>query len=119
MSATTPTVAAHWLYDPAQPGAAIRLDTPAWVAWLEAATTTRFAYPVFDPTQGYSAGIITVRKERRQRGGAYWVAYRRAGGHLYKEYLGSATTLTQARLDAVAATLRLAPTRVASGPRPP
>ena len=68
MSAILPTVSAHWLYDPAQGGAAIRLDTPAWVAWLDAPTSTRFAYPVFDATCGYIVGRLTVRKEQAQRG---------------------------------------------------
>jgi len=108
MSATTPTVSAHWVYDPAQPAAAIRLDTPAWVAWLDAVTTTRFAYPVYDPAHGYIAGLMTVRKEQRQRGGAYWVAYRRCQGRLCKVYLGRAATLTQARLDTTAHTFGLA-----------
>jgi LuxR family maltose regulon positive regulatory protein len=110
MSAKTPTVSAHWVYDPAQPAAAIRLDTPAWVAWLDAATTTRFAYPVFDPAHGYIAGFMTVRKEQRQRGGVYWVAYRRCQGCLRKVYLGRAATLTQARLEATAQAFRVANT---------
>ena len=97
MSAKTPTVSAHWVYDPAQPAEASRLDTPAWLAWLDAATTTRFAYPVFDPAHGYIAGFMTVRKEQRQRGGAYWVAYRRCQGRLRKVYLGRTDTLTQTR----------------------
>ena len=108
MSAKTPTVSAHWVYDPAQPTEAIRLDTPAWLAWLDAATTTRFAYPVFDPAHGYIAGFMTVRKEQRQRGGAYWVAYRRCRGQLRKVYLGRADTLTQARLDMTAQAFRVA-----------
>src|SRR5439155_1007661 len=82
------TASAHWVYDPAHPAEAIRLDTPAWLAWLDAATTTRFAYPVFDPAHGYIAGFMTVRKEQRQRGGTYWVAYRRCRGQLRKVYLG-------------------------------
>jgi len=108
MSAKTPTVSAHWVYDPAQPTEAIRLDTPAWLAWLDAATTTRFAYPVFDPAHGYIAGFMTVRKEQRQRGGAYWVAYRRCRGQLRKVYLGRAATLTQARLEMTAQAFRVA-----------
>jgi len=117
MSAKTPTVSAHWVYDPAQPAEAIRLDTPAWVAWLDAATTTRFAYPVFDPAHGYIAGFMTVRKEQRQRGGAYWVAYRRCQGRLRKVYLGRAATLTQARLETTAQAFRVAHTVTeASGP---
>ena len=45
MSAKTPTVYDRWLEDPQIPGSSIRLDSLAWLAWLEAATTTRFAYP--------------------------------------------------------------------------
>lgn len=108
MSAKTPTVSARWVYDPTQAAEPIQLDTPAWVAWLEEATTTRFAYPVYDPAHGYIAGFMTVRKEQRQRGGAYWVAYRRCRGRLRKMYLGRAATVTQARLDATAQALRAA-----------
>ena len=109
MSARTPTVSTPWVYDPAQPQAPVRLDTPAWVAWLEAPTTTCFAYPVFDVTCGYIVGRITVRKERVQRGGAYWVAYRRWGGRLHKVYLGHAAAVTQARLEAATQVLRPPP----------
>jgi LuxR family maltose regulon positive regulatory protein len=108
MSAKTATISAHWVYDPAQSAAGIQLDTPAWRAWLEAETTTRFAYPVFDPAHGYVAGFMTVRKEQRQRGGTYWVAYRRCHGRLRKVYLGRAHTLTQARLETIAQAFRVA-----------
>ena len=107
MSAKTPTVSAHWVDDPTRPAEAIRLDTPAWLAWLDAATTTRFAYPVFDPAHGYIAGFMTVRKEQRQRGGTYWVAYRRCQGRLRKVYLGRAHTLTQVRLETIAQAFRV------------
>ena len=43
-----------------------------------------------------------MRKERRARGGAYWIAYRRAGGHLRKAYVGGASAVTQARLHTLA-----------------
>jgi len=109
MSATLPIVSAQWLYDPAQPQTPIRLDTPAWVAWLEAPPTTRFAYPVFDPACGYIVGRITVRREYAQRGAAYWVAYRRWGGRLHKVYLGHAAVVTQARLEAATQVLRPPP----------
>lgn len=52
------------------------------------------------------SGTLEVRKERRQRGGAYWTAYRRAGARLRKVYLGRSATLTQARLQAIAAALQ-------------
>ncbi len=105
MSRHTPTVSHNHLFDPAQPGSAIRLDTPAWRAWLEAPTTTRFTYPLVDPAVGYVVGFMTVRKEPRQRGGAYWTAYRRAGARLRKVYLGRSAAVTQARLQASAAAL--------------
>ena len=65
-------------------------------------TTTRFAYPLFDPAEGYIVGRMTVRKERRERGGVYWTAYRRTCGRLRKVYLGRSETLTHARLEAIA-----------------
>jgi len=106
MSAQTPTVSAFWVYDEARPCWSVRLDTAAWVAWLEEPTTTRFAYPLFDPAKGYIVGRMTVRKERRERGGTYWTAYRRTRGTLRKVYLGRSETLTQSRLEALARTLR-------------
>jgi len=104
MSARTPRV---WVLawqdraymDGPTPGAArVWLDTPAWSAWLDAATTTCFAYPLVDPTKGYSVGVLTVRKEQRARGGGYWTAYRRVGHRVRKAYLGRASAVTQARL---------------------
>ncbi len=108
MSATTPRV---WVLvwedrayiDGPQPDdARVWLDTPAWATWLDAATTTRFAYPIVDPAKGYIVAMMTVRKERRARGGAYWIAYRRVAGHLHKAYVGGAAAVTQARLHALA-----------------
>ena len=102
MSRHTPTVAAGTLYDPATPASHIRLDSPAWQAWLAAPTTTCFAYPLHDQRRGYIAGFMTVRKEGRRRGGAYWTVYRRVGAQLRKVYLGRAETVTHARLEAIA-----------------
>lgn len=84
----------------------IRLDSPAWWAWLEEPTTRSFRYGVFDPAQGYLTHMVTVRKERRQRGGQYWVAYQRVAGHLQKAYLGVSGTLTAERLRNVAGQLQ-------------
>ncbi len=112
MSATTPRVwVLSWenraYIDGPQPGGArVWLDTPAWFAWLDAATTTRFAYPLFDPAVGYIVAMITVRKEWRARGGAYWTAYRHVGDHLRKIYLGRSATVTQPRLAAIAQALQ-------------
>ena len=110
MSAKTPTVAltnwpvrnAGWLGECQQATCAIRLDSPAWFAWLEEAGVTRFAYPIFDPERGYITGYMTVRKERRQRGQGYWTVYRRCGRQLRKVYVGRSPAVTEARLQAIA-----------------
>jgi LuxR family maltose regulon positive regulatory protein len=80
-----------------------RLDTAAWVTWLDDPATTSFSYPVYNPAQGYIEGFMTVRKERRRRGGAYWTAYWRVGGRLRKAYLGLSPAVTSVRLRAVGA----------------
>lgn len=82
------------------------MDTADWVAWLEAPSTRCFSYPLFDPSVGYIVGFMTVRKEQRQRGGAYWSVYRRAQGRLRKIYVGTSAAVTAARLAEIAVTLR-------------
>ena len=112
MSTTTPTVALVGpygaepdsravLYDATVAGG-ICVDSPAWFIWLEAPTTQHFAYPIYDHMRGYIAGVMTVRLERRQRGGGYWVAYHRCGGQLQKAYVGASERLTQVRLERLA-----------------
>lgn len=95
-----------WRSELANPQQAGRLHvgSAAWFTWLAAPTTTRFSYPVYDAAHGYIAGFMTVRKEQRQRGGHYWVAYRRCQGRLRKVYLGATSRLTQACLDGLADT---------------
>lgn len=111
MSAKSPTVSLvvdvgqnrRWqavLYAPQHVSRRIAVDSRDWFDWLEEARS--FAYPVPDATKGYIEGFMTVRKERRQRGGQYWVAYRRCQGRLRKVYLGASGKLTQACLDQVA-----------------
>lgn len=91
-----------WIYRAGQAGYAelecgpalpdrIRLDTPAWAHWLATSSATSFAYPIEDPAAGWRVGFMTVRKERRARGGSYWVAYRRIGGQLRKIYWDAVT----------------------------
>lgn len=84
-------------------GPRLELDTPAWVAWLDDPATTSFSYPVYNPARGYIEGVMTVRKERRERGGRYWTAYWRVDGRLRKTYLGRSPAVTASRLRAVAA----------------
>jgi hypothetical protein len=90
------------LTDLPAPAHTLRLDTPAWSAWLEMETTRSFAYPLFDRAAGWITGYMTVRKERRARGSTYWVAYRRSDGRLRKIYLGRGSQVTGLRLAAVA-----------------
>jgi LuxR family transcriptional regulator, maltose regulon positive regulatory protein len=103
---TIPTVKKGILLDDETAGPSIQLDSPAWFAWLEEPTTVRFSYALFNPTRGYIDGFMTVRKERRQRGTAYWSAYRRQGHRLRKHYLGPSAALTHAHLEHIAAQLR-------------
>ena len=106
MAKNIPTVSGLTLLDPERTGPSLHLDTPAWFAWLEAPTTTHFSYALFNRTRGYIDGFMTVRKERRQRGGGYWSVYRRQGRQVRKIYVGHSAALTQARLDQIAALLR-------------
>ncbi len=108
MAKTMPVVRSGTLLEPESPGPSIQLDTPAWFAWLEAPTTTRFSYALFNRAHGYIDGFLTVRKEQRQRGSVYWSVYRRQGRHVRKVYVGHAAALTQVRLDQIAARLRQA-----------
>jgi len=85
----------------------IRIDSPQWFAWLEAPENCGFSYALHNRAKGYIDGFITVRKERRQRGGVYWSAYRRHGSRLHKIYLGPSSSLTEERLMQVAARLHI------------
>ena len=103
MGTKAPTVwEAMWTGQEALEGGP-RLDTAAWLAWLDDPATTSFSYPVYNAARGYIEGFMTVRKERRRRGGAYWTAYWRVGGRLHKTYLGCSAAVTSPRLRAVAA----------------
>ncbi len=72
------------------------LDSPAWFAWL--ATATTFFY------EG-RRGTFTAHREHRQRGTAYWTAYRRQAGILHRLYLGKTDQLTLDRLEEVSVRL--------------
>lgn len=101
MATQPPRVSEQWVYDPAVSDGCIQLDSSAWFTWLAAVSTTRFSYPLYDREVGYIVGFMTVRKERRQRGGGYWVAYRRLGEQVRKVYLGRSGAVTAARLHAI------------------
>jgi LuxR family maltose regulon positive regulatory protein len=88
----TPVVVSGILYtDDAHNG--LTVDSPAWLTWLVTATTFYYDAPV---------GGFTVHYEHRQRGGSYWIAYRRRAGILHRTHLGKPDHLTRLRLDEVA-----------------
>lgn len=59
-----------------------------------------------DTASGYS---LTARKETKQRGTAYWYAYKRVDGKLKKKYLGEASKITLTMLASVARSFVEAP----------
>lgn len=97
-SKKTPVVVSGYLYtdDPQTTG--IILDSPAWLAWLESKVAPSFYY------QGPQAGC-TVRREVKQRGGWYFVAYRFSQRKLHKVYLGAAPCVTRSALESALSTL--------------
>src|SRR5215211_9307091 len=96
--AQIPSVADGLLQGTAAGAAGLAVGSPAWFAWLtdDAARSFSFRSP---------SGAYTARKERRQRGGAYWVAYRTAAGRQHKKYLGTVADLTPEHLAEAAAAL--------------
>jgi LuxR family maltose regulon positive regulatory protein len=92
---TTPLVVSGILYsDDAATGTPI--GSPAWFAWLATATTFYFDSPL---------GTFTAHREQRQRGGRYWIAYRRRNGRLHRSHLGKPDQLTVQRLNDTALSL--------------
>jgi LuxR family maltose regulon positive regulatory protein len=94
---TPPTVISGVLYTDDEATTGARVGSPAWFAWLTSASTFYYEGP---------GGAFTARHETRQRGGAYWFAYRKEGGRLHNCYLGKAEALTVDKL--AEAALRLA-----------
>lgn len=98
---TTPKVMSGWLYtEDEHTGTAV--GGAAWFAWLHTATTFYYESP---------AGTFTAHQERRQRGGRYWIAYRRRTGVLRRAHLGQSDQLTVERLEQAALTLSRGPER--------
>src|SRR5258706_10672516 len=95
-SAMTPTVQGEILVyrqDGQEQG--LTVDTAAWFAWLEIASTFSFVS---------EEGLFTARREQagNKRGGWYWKAYRKQHGKLSSRYLGKSETITLAHLQTVA-----------------
>jgi LuxR family transcriptional regulator, maltose regulon positive regulatory protein len=107
-----PSVADGLLQGTRAGGAAgLAVGSPAWFAWLTDDDARSFSFRS-------PAGAYTARKERRQRGGTYWVAYRTAAGRQHKVYLGKGEELTPERLAMAAATIAGRITHAAPGPSP-
>ncbi len=79
----------------------------AWFAWLDTATSFRyFSSQRRNLSRGHGPlfAPISLRKERRRRGGL-WYANRRAHGILYKRYVGKSAALTPEKLEEMAVLL--------------
>jgi len=100
MSYLTPLVVDGHLRD-ANGAPAIALDSPEWLVWLADEAHCAFHFT-------HASGGFTARKERKQRGQDYWVAYRQLHCKLHKTYLGKAESLTEAHLCAASEKLALA-----------
>src|SRR3989440_584873 len=101
-SAMTPTVQGETLvYRQDGKEQVLTVETAAWFAWLETASTFSFVS---------ETGSFTARREQagHKRGGWYWKAYRKQHGKLSSRYLGKSETLTLARLQTVARALATA-----------
>src|SRR5437899_435372 len=70
--------------------------SPHWFLWVARIGSFDF--------QGRS-GHFTARQERKQRGDAYWYAYRKAHTQRLKRYLGTTDKLTLASLEQTACDL--------------
>jgi len=81
------------------PEGGVSVGSPAWHAWLEHPDTRSYTY-------ADEHGHLTARKESRQRGTVYWIAYRKISGKLRTVYLGKSADVTAERLSA--AVVRLA-----------
>src|SRR5437764_6632735 len=98
-SAMTPTIQGETLvYRQDGQEQALPVDTAAWFAWLETASTFSFVS---------EEGSFTARREQagHKRGGWYWKAYRKQHGKLSSRYLGKSEIITLARLQTVAQAL--------------
>lgn len=76
----------------------IELGSAAWFEWLAQDEHCSFHFT-------HASGGFTARKERKQRGQSYWVAYRQVQHKLYKAYLGKSESLNEAHLGNVSEAL--------------
>lgn len=86
MSRKTPHVLDGFLRD-TNGSATLEVGSALWFEWLKAEEHCTFHF-------SHSTGGFTARKERKQRGDYYWVAYRQMHNKLHKTYLGKSASLT-------------------------
>ncbi len=106
-ASSRPTVRSGTLFLP--DGQRLALDTPLWDAWLAQALA-------FDVT--HPAGDFLVAREKRQRGGLYWVARRYDQGRRASVYLGARVAAADLERAAAELAARIDERPVAP-PRPP
>jgi LuxR family maltose regulon positive regulatory protein len=88
------------------------LTSASWSAWLDMIETFHFCSPTCD--------TLTLRKEKKQRGSAYWYAYKRVDGKVQKKYLGDKSKLDLDMLETLAYQFaRSEPVRPQLPPPPP
>ncbi len=69
-------------------------DSATLQHWLRRIETCSFCSATGD--------TLTLRKEKKQRGGTYWYAYKRVNGKLRKKYLGNTTSFDIPTLERLA-----------------
>jgi len=72
----------------------VDMEGPAWLAFLNG-EISGFAYQVREME-------FNVRREFKERGGAYWIAYKTISGKRHKHYIGKAEAVTLDRLNDIA-----------------
>lgn len=97
MSRKTPHIQDGFLLD-ADGNPVIEVGSAQWFTWLKDETHQTFHFV-------HSTGGFTARKELKQRGDCYWVAYRQFKNKLHKTYLGKSVCLTADHLDSASAAL--------------
>lgn len=82
-------------------------ENTGWEHWLSQVSSFAF--------HGRNGEHFTARKERRQRGGEYWTAYRKVNGKLRRKYLGTSADLALHLLENVANDLAPPQTSLVNG----
>ncbi|EFH83781.1 LuxR C-terminal-related transcriptional regulator [Ktedonobacter racemifer] len=98
MARTTPRVEQEVLVLPENKKTSVLVGSQQWYSWLTEEENRSFFFV-------NEIGSFTARKERRRRGGWYWIAYRSQGGKLAKTYIGRSEDLGLERLREVTSRL--------------